>query len=201
MKSTANTSRYIPSTMDTNLDYNECCNCEVFFTNTNENSGKAYYAIGFVGKGKNHSFHYHFSSKERMMNYIEQFVEKCKKNLAYKNERKAKQKAANANVTVEVGDLFCSSGGYDQTNVSYYQVIEVKAKTAKLMEIGSINVKGSEGFMCCNVIPVKNSFLNDKVYTKRIQASYDGRAYFAEMYWGNAYPASEGTSHYCSWYA
>lgn len=203
MESTVNSNRYIPSAMDTNLDYNECGNCEVFFTNTNENSGKAFYVIGFVGKSKNSSFHYRFSTKERMMNHIEQFVENCKKNLAYKLERKAKQKAANALVTVKVGQIFHYSWGYDQTNCDFYQVISVKGKTAVLKAIGSRIVKGSEGFMCCNLVAVKDSFLSGnraETITKRVQAGYNGEAMFS-MDFGSLTLTDESTPHYSSWYA
>lgn len=38
---------------------------------------------------------------------------------------------------VNVGDIFYTSWGYDQTNVNYYKVIRVTAKSAEVVPIGS----------------------------------------------------------------
>jgi hypothetical protein len=52
-----------------------------------------------------------------------------------------------AEATVKVGDIFYCSWGYDQTNIDFYQVVELSAsgKTAKLREIGKTFVNPTGG--------------------------------------------------------
>ena len=38
--------------------------------------------------------------------------------------------------TVNVGDIYVCSWGYDQTNIDYYKVVNVKNKTVNLVSIG-----------------------------------------------------------------
>jgi hypothetical protein len=45
---------------------------------------------------------------------------------------------------VEVGQIFYSSWGYDQTNVMFYRVEEVKGTMAKIQEIGCAAVEGGD---------------------------------------------------------
>lgn len=204
LESTVNTNRYIPSCMNAHIDYMintedfVFANCEVFYTTTNQNSGKKFYAMGFIGKSKNHAWYYQFATEERMRLKINEFIEVCKNRVTSKKEAKAKQKEMNANVTVSVGDVFVNSWGYDQTNVDYYQVVEVKGKTATLRPIASSMVEGSEGFMCCDVVPVRNKFVGES-FKKRIQG-YNGIPSFSFSY-GGCSKVEIGQKHYCSWYA
>lgn len=48
--------------------------------------------------------------------------------------------APSPEAAVKVGDIFYRSWGYDQTNVNFYQVVELSpsGKTAKLREIGKV---------------------------------------------------------------
>ncbi len=64
-------------------------------------------------------------------------------------------KKENENDEVCIGDMFHTSWGYDQTNTEHFQVKEISpsGKTCKVQQIGSSTVKGSEGFMCEQVIP------------------------------------------------
>ena len=116
---------------------------------------------------------------------------------------------------VKVGDMYEMSWGYDQTNVNYFQVTRTSAKGVWVREIGSKSVEGSEGFMCQNVVPNPNSFLDHSQWCggfsdknpetfRRIQLSnhdnvpstyfnFRGR-YFAR-------PVKAGESTYNSWYA
>lgn len=56
---------------------------------------------------------------------------------------------------VEVGTIFVSSWGYDQTNVDFYRVARISptGKTVWLQPIGKTIVPGSEGFMSEQVVP------------------------------------------------
>lgn len=53
-----------------------------------------------------------------------------------KQEKKAKTKAKEFDFNVKVGDLFCSSWGYEQTNTTFFQVVElVGKKSVRVREV------------------------------------------------------------------
>lgn len=204
MNSQINKDRYIPSYMNAHFDGyrreefdNVDSNCEVFFTTVAD--GRGYWcAIGYSGKGAKHDFHHYWLTEEAMLNHVEKYKATCLATVQYKAEQKAKKKAQNNSVVCEVGTIVVNSWGYDQTNVDYYQVVKVTNKTATLREISSKTVDGSDGFMCCRVVPVKDSFIGEE-FIKRIQG-YNGVPYFSFSY-GGCSVVEEGQSNYCSWYA
>jgi hypothetical protein len=73
--------------------------------------------------------------------------------------------------SVSIGDIFCSSWGYDQTNVDFYQVVDVMNSFAKLRPIKSKYASG-DGWTG-SVIPVKDDFSGDS-FRKKIQDSGTG---------------------------
>ena len=204
MKSEINTLRYVPSHYNGHFDgyfhedhENVVSNCEVFFTTAPLNN--RWYAIGYSGKGAKPVFHNAYRSKEEMNIYKEAFIKNCKDVIKYKADRKAEQKKANENIKVDVGMIFVNSWGYDQTNVDYYQVVAVKGHNVHVRKIGSEAVKGSDGFMSCNVRPVKDSFIGTEVHVKRV-SGYNGKPYLSFSY-GSGSLVEEGQTNYCSWYA
>jgi hypothetical protein len=75
-------------------------------------------------------------------------------------------------MNIKIGEIFRRSWGYDQTNVDYFQVVELKAKTVVVREIDSTLVEGSAGAMCGNVVPVKDKFLsNSRAYSENWERS------------------------------
>lgn len=56
------------------------------------------------------------------------------------------------------GAIFEYSWGYDQTNIDYFQVVRRSGSTVWVRPIGKKSV-GGEGFMCDNVMPVKDAFV------------------------------------------
>lgn len=87
--------------------------------------------------------------------------------------------------TVEIGDFFYSSWGYDQTNVDFFEVVSVSAsgKTIKIQECRSTILAGSGG-PSESVVPLAGSTYGDKgVETKRLKTSYrDGTPCRAQFY-------------------
>lgn len=73
---------------------------------------------------------------------------------------------------VEVGDVFESSWGYDQTNVDFYEVtgFTPSGKSVRLRRIGKDTVPGSEGFMSRKVVAVPGRFIGSE-FTKRLMVS------------------------------
>ena len=103
---------------------------------------------------------------------------------------------------VEVGDIFSSSWGYDQTNVTFYQVVKVTKKFATIQKINSVTTE--KGFMCGTSVPVQPVQLVGETLRRKIND------YFAHAY--NSGPSLkvesyafayrwDGTPQRCSWYA
>lgn len=82
--------------------------------------------------------------------------------------------------TVEVGDVFSSSWGWEQTNVDFYEVVALtpSGKSVRLRKIGKSSVPGSGGFMSRNVIARPGEFISNVVTTKRLR--YHGDTYAAK---------------------
>jgi hypothetical protein len=73
----------------------------------------------------------------------------------------------------EVGNILSSSWGYDQTNVTFYQVLKVTPKTVTVREIRKEYQYG--GDMTGTVLPVRDSFpLHSKEKRRTVTRSFDG---------------------------
>lgn len=143
-------------------------------------------------------FNYRFQSVERMMQYVENFIEDRIKAKQIREERKIEQKVKAAQLAnnVKVGDLFVDSWGYEQTQVDIYQVVDKpSAKTIIVREIAKETVEGSEGMMCRDVRAVPNAFIGGEI-KKRID-NYGG---FKTSSFSSARPTTAEETHYNSWY-
>ena len=153
-------------------------------------------AVAFGGKRTKKDWGYTFNDQDSRSNYINKFIAGRFEMQEQSQIRKLKEKQAQDDrfKDIKVGDIFCESGGYDQTNVHFYQLIALKGKTGTFKNIQKDFVEGSEGYMSAQVVPVKDAFTSES-YQKRIQ----GNRFKAGFY--NAYKTDPKKSHYCSWYA
>jgi hypothetical protein len=143
-------------------------------------------------------FNYRFRSVERMVEYVEEYINDHINSIAARAARKEtqKQKAVELAANVNVGDIFVSSWGYEQTNVDFYQVIEKpSASTVIVRKIAAATVDGSEGYMYRNVRAVPNAFIGAPM-KKRLDA-YGG---FKISSFQIARPTTAEKEHYNSWY-
>lgn len=85
-----------------------------------------------------------------------------------KEQKKAERKAFTPDLNV--GDIYVDSWGYEQTQVDFYQIIEVVGKhTAVFQAIASETVDGSQGHDCDQVVAVKDAFVeNSEPFKKRV---------------------------------
>lgn len=97
--------------------------------------------------------------------------------------------------TVKVGDIFVSSWGYDQTNIDYYKVVNVKNKTAILAEIGQ--KREYTGNMCGRCVP-DPTVVVEKTLTKRIM-SIHGLPCFKITNYASAYPWNGSPYGFTEW--
>ena len=152
-----------------------------------ENLIKKYESLGYVLKLKNEPiitgecvrkvsraripnplFNYRFRSVERMIEFCTEWINKVEINVNAENERKAKKKEAQQNMqhNYKVGDIIYNSWGYDQTNIDFYQIVQVKTKSIMINRIGKCYVEGTEAFMSSNVKPIKNDFIGTAILKK-----------------------------------
>lgn len=155
----------------------------------------------YTGKRNKASFRYRYKSDDDAINSILLFIQNEALKIKAKEERKIEDKKIQQELfdIVEVGSIFVSSWGYDQTNVDAYQVIEKKgSSTIVLKEIGLSTVEDSNyGNMSCNVIPVKDSFMeNSEPFEKRINRfGISMSSYSSASLWDGK------SDYYRSWYA
>lgn len=73
-----------------------------------------------------------------------------------------KQTKTTAELGIEVGDVFVSTWGYDQTNVDFYEVVAVTPKSVKILSIG--NEKVGYGIET-RLLPSPGAYLEKRVQT------------------------------------
>ena len=66
---------------------------------------------------------------------------------------------------VKVGDMFCDIWGYEQTNVDFYQVVDLKGSTTVVLKPVNKNAR-MIGDMSYMVSPIKDDFLEGKYKTR-----------------------------------
>ena len=141
------------------------------------NDGR-FLVMAFKNKAAKPAFYYSFKTQEQKERHIAKWAADEIKKIKHKQERKAEQKKLQENALelVNIGDVFRSSWGYEQTNVDYYQVIAVKGKsTVTLREIAADVVYN--GNDTGTKKPIKDSFIGDE-FDKRITVHgfKDGKA-------------------------
>ncbi len=148
----------------------------------------------YKGRAGKPCSYYYYQSEDRRNTAIELNKKLADEREIYKAERKAKKQAFVANH--EIGDIYVASWGYDQTNVDFYQVIETVGKrTVIVKELCQEIVEGSAGMMCADVMPLKDDFLNDNTFKKRV-GEYGIK--ISECQHARKW---DGTPMYNSWYA
>jgi hypothetical protein len=78
------------------------------------------------------------------------------------------------NTGLQVGDVYASCWGYEQTNVNFYQVIKVTAKTVTVREIEA-RLHETTGYMSRTVMPLRGAFKFNAVPIRRTFRTYQGQ--------------------------
>lgn len=95
--------------------------------------GTRYQAVAFLGKSFKPCGNYNFQSAERRAAWLKEIFAGRQATMAYKAKRAAEKKAfVNP---FKVGDLFRTCWGYDQTNVEYYEAVEIRGQNVIIREI------------------------------------------------------------------
>jgi hypothetical protein len=115
---------------------------------------------------------YYFATEARREEWVRERITNIKANLAHDVAQKAAKAAAIGSHDFKVGDALYASWGYDQTNIDFFEVIEILPKSVKVRPISQIMVDGSEGFMSESVKPAYGVYTGE-VETKLVKAYVD----------------------------
>ena len=119
---------------------------------------------GFSGRKAKSDFTYTFSSVEQVEGHLNRWVKFNRSVAEAKAIKQARRKSWQH--CVQVGDVFVSQWGYEQTNVDYYQVTAVKGKNVDLRKIDKqVSYAGVNHGAC---VPLPDSFISDQVFTKKV---------------------------------
>lgn len=159
------------------------------------------FLMGFSGKRQRPDFHYSFATYDRAKQYADNWLERLAKARATKMERKALAKAE-ATRTLAVGDVLRSMWGYDQTNVDFYEVVELVGRCS--VKIREIAAQREVGDMRGQIVPKPGAFIGEPML-KRVSGngyvrltSFSSASLFAPLAIVDGvriYPPSEYTSY------
>lgn len=159
----------------------------------------AVYAQGFAGARAKPAWHHRFRSTEQRDKHIADFLEGVKLSreakIAGANERAAKLALP---MGLKVGAILVASWGYDQTNVDFYEVVEVLGhRSIMVRPIGSKMEPSSPGYSSmaghCTACPGQYT---GEAFRKRVGVG----DYVKLTSYSSASPWS-GRPMYSSWYA
>ena len=147
-------------------------------------------------------FNYGFNTYEEALDYANKHKEKVVNNLEHRKAEKVKRAEENkvdAKDFYKIGDIVYNSWGYEQTNIEFYQVISMTARTIKVKRTCSTEVEDSaySHGMACEVVATKDAFVKDgKEYQLRV--GKDGNLSNPESYY--YFSKWDGRPKYKSWY-
>jgi len=138
------------------------------------------------------------AAETKAIEWIEQFKDADKRAELEKIERRRANAQSSASQYFQHGDIVYASWGYEQTNINFYRVEKVTAKTVSIVEIYAQTVEGStySHGMADEVIPLNEVKENGKQFTLTVRAdgslSRGGSHKYFRKWSGNAL--------YRSWY-
>ncbi len=160
---------------------------------TYESTG-ALYAITYSGRRNKSDFHYRYENEQKREEAIANFFKRIEAHVRNKQEQKERHQELRAEflAKIEVGSIFATCWGYEQTNVEWYQITQVKGCTVHLRQIAAeltatVHVSGTTS-------PIKGEFVGEEM--KRIVRGTGIR--IDDMV--TAYLSDGSARHYSSYY-
>lgn len=165
-------------------------------TVVNKVSNKPYYYVTFYKSNKvKKPVSYYFRDEASRTKWISDQFAGIKSRVAHKALAKVENasRKAKAIQEVKVGDIYVTSWGYEQTNVDFYQVIEVKGASVIIRKIAA-QCAGENTDMSDYVVAVPGQFIEEPM-TKRVGPSGGLKmaSYATAFKW-------DGSKRYRSWY-
>jgi len=125
--------------------------------------------------------HYRFRTIDQLNDYFTKWYNSIEEAIEAEQAQKEALKNARQNFVnpFKVGQVLYDSWGYDQTNIDFYQIVEVGKMSVKIRPIGQIMTRAA-GFMCEYVKPAIDEFTGEEgqkrvVLDSRLQPHVSGR--------------------------
>lgn len=126
--------------------------------------GSFFFAIGWKGREGKPSFRCKFTTEEDRTMYINDFEEERRR------IEKTKRRLFNGDsqvVSLSVGDILVGYYSFEQTNVVFFQVVQLRGKkTVYLRRIRQSFIE--TGFMVGETVPLKDEFYDDTPPLRRV---------------------------------
>lgn len=113
--------------------------------------------VGYIGTSSKPAIYYSFKTTEDRRKRLNEWRASVAERQDRMNERKLARKSFVH--TYKVGDILTSSWGYDQTNIDFYQVKEVKGAFVIFQEIAQKRTYDTQD--TGSTMPVKDAFLTN----------------------------------------
>jgi hypothetical protein len=143
-------------------------------------------AKGYHGTANKPDYHYRFAKESSREKQVREHFESRRASLAAKAKRAAEDAAARAKGHgCEVGSIFVCSWGYEQTNVDWYQVVELRGKsTVVIRQIHSADASnGNEGWAQGKSIPAIDHFKGDAMVKRIVRGRIAIESYASAHLW------------------
>lgn len=164
-------------------------NAETYLT---EYNGRLY-AMGFSGNRQKPDFNGRFTTVQFRERYIGQYIERIKRIEERRAERSAERKAFQH--TLKVGDILRTSWGYDQTNIDFYQVVELRGKCNIVIRETAQDRVETTGRDTWTTIPRRNVFRGAPMVKRAQQGNSVRIASYAMAYPWSGKPENASTGH------
>lgn len=115
------------------------------------------HAVGFSGRRQKPDFNLSFRSPEAMEKHVTRWIGELDRVKAAKKERKADR---NQPHSVTVGTVFAASWGYEQTNVDFYEVVQLVGKNTVVIRKIAGALK-EDGVMSGKTVACPGQFVGD----------------------------------------
>lgn len=165
----------------------------------------------FMTMGKNKGTYkriegFYFKNEERRQEWVKNKFQSIKDRLNDKKDRQKKlQDVKDSFVNpFKVGEVYYDSWGYEQTNIDFYLITEVKEKSVMIQRIGKIFCEGGkESGMSSNVKPdIENKIGQPEIKIIQIRVWNDKPTFFLKSRHGWISKYTDGERGvYSSWYA
>lgn len=117
------------------------------------------YGIAFAGKANKPLWHYSFRSESERARTVEETIKSRRRTVEYK--QKQQEERRNFEHNMKVGDILYSSWGYDQTNVNFYEIVDLRGKDIILREIAKKTSRESRG--ADYVVPIPGKYVGSPI--------------------------------------
>ena len=130
-----------------------------------ENKPNNYLLCAISKKALKPKYYLHFETIENRNNKIEEIRKSEIEKLQYKSDIKLKRLESKKKIleNIRIGQVYYTSWGYDQTNVSMFQVTGISGKRIVVRPIIKKYLNVSNVDMSANVVPLIDDFKGDEI--------------------------------------